>query len=1255
MQELQNQSGGLKKKNRVKGKPVKNTFGLLQTEWHQGSPFDTYCGIYSGEIHNSVGCTPLAIAQLTKYYNYPLVGLESISGSTYDWANMLAYGSLMTDSVTIKPVARLCKDAGIVTNANYGYPNTSVSFSTVSPALNSKFNYTARLASWASYYPSLNEWIDSLKSDIAKCQPIIYGGEYNNADHTWIIDDYDSLNNIFHFNQGQENTSLNDWYPTTNILSSDAAVFNIKPDKDLLALAIPYSEDFEKVAIRGYKQIPINTGVSDSNVFYVDYDYTGTNKQLLSNNLVSISDWFLIKKINLNCGSVPVLKFKYIISDNNGFTPSDSLIVQVSNNNRTSWNDLFILDKSNYKDTEYKADKVISLNDYKNDIVNIRFKCVHETSTSYDLTYKLDDIEVGQLELSYPELTDNMRLSPKTVQSVKVAPSITGLQKKSKGYEDYDIIMDYYVKRDSIGYEYEKMYTDSLCENGVFEYPDWNTELLAGKHVKIRSVARTKADSTTLTSKEIGLFIEPIVELVDLDLFKSDYYSMDSIHVFEATCTDANWNDYPYMESMKFYFKKEGETSYTEIPAPPVKTTYYTRTWDSKAYTGEVIIKATASYYSDATYSELYETSDSITVQIFDGQTCVITSPKPAEEESWDFEFAPYIYRGYYSDHSLEYEATFITTLKDVDDDAMIFNGSTWSEFYFNFMTCPETKYHWGYLGYEWQWAYYVTTGHTGEINGMEGLYNTYPFWDTLGPTKKDKTGICKRTLFFDHKRETDPDSESGGSEESKFVSYYDKGYKAYVNDYEHLYPGIYNAAYHAYDINDGITDIANPASVDFLIPEWKLKLLNESKWFDYEHSSTTGPTYVERTEYHEGDKIHSMVWHPYEYYDKNTINYKITNSDTEAIIFEKDLTGTDYLTDTFITDNAPEDTLAYYHHIWDTSGLEPGFYNIRTEGMSIIDNINVVQEREIQICPYYEQWENNGAWSEDWPAPVGSDTLYWKIKDLGYNYYAANQYMLEAHYETGFHLNSTTTEEQYSVNDTYPAMLEICIAARQKWNRDGDFWYWEDQLSNFTVELSKDGDNYVKVKTLDLQKDGYIDYPWNLPDNPEQSNPNDTEDTQYYMTCAMNFYFPIGEVYGSGNSLKIRLGIEGIPGYFTDEVVDNKITHIDVDEIKLWYMKGRENRPAPRNLAAVQAKESNTVTLTFAPPAVTGSEYPEKYLIYREGKLIWETTSTSFTDTEISGSTEYNYVVVAYYPGYDFYESSMLDCSIHYETAPIT
>jgi hypothetical protein len=748
--------------------------------------------------------------------------------------------------------------------------------------------------------------------------------------------------------------------------------------------------------------------------------------------------------------------------------------------------------------------------------------------------------------------------------------------------------------------------------------------------------------------------ISPIVTILKTDPQKADYYALDSLHVFEATCTDANWNDYPYMESMKFYYKKDGETGYTEIPEPPIKTTYYTRSWNSGTYTGEVLIKATASYYSDATLTQLFETSDSITVNIFDGQTCVITNPKPAAEESWDFEFAPYIYSGYYSDHSLESEAVFKTTLQDVKSGSMIFNGTSWNGPYFEWSTCPQTKYHWGYIGFENHWGYYVTNGNTGELNGYEGWHNTYPFWDTIGPTKKDKA-VENNTVFFESKREPQPvvESEVGNS---KLVSYYDKGYLAYYNDYEHLYPGMYNAQFHAYDINDGVTDIANPASVDFLMPEWKLKLLNESKWLDYAYNSTTGPIYVDRTEYKSGENIHFMIWRPFEYYTRNNLNYKITNSESGTTVFEKNLLSSDYLTDTFITDNyAPEDTLAYYHHILNTSSLEPGFYKIKAEGISLIDSINIIQEKEIQICPFYEQWENGGLWSSDWPAPTGTDTLYWKIKNMGYNYYTANQFLLETHYETGFHLNETHSEDVCTVDNKYPAMLEISIAPRQLWDRDGDFWYWEEQYSKFTIELSKGGADYVIVKTLDLQKDGYLDYPWNPPANPELSNPGDTEDTQYSMLCLSNFSFPIGELTGSGQELKIRLGIEGMPEHFTDNTADNKETLIYVDEIKLWYMKGRLNRPQPRNLAAVQAKESNTVTLSFDPPAVTGSIYPEKYLIYRDGKIISETTGTTFTDTEIKGSTVYNYVVVADYPGYDFYQSSMLDCSIKYQTAPIT
>jgi len=56
---------------------------------------------------------------------------------------------------------------------------------------------------------------------------------------------------------------------------------------------------------------------------------------------------------------------------------------------------------------------------------------------------------------------------------------------------------------------------------------------------------------------EVEFRVTPLVDLKKTDPDKSDYYAIDSLHVFEATCTDANWNDYPYMESMKFYYKKE--------------------------------------------------------------------------------------------------------------------------------------------------------------------------------------------------------------------------------------------------------------------------------------------------------------------------------------------------------------------------------------------------------------------------------------------------------------------------------------------------------------------------------------------------------------------------------------------------------------------------------------------------------------------------------------------------------------------------
>ena len=116
--------------------------------------------------------------------------------------------------------------------------------------------------------------------------------------------------------------------------------------------------------------------------------------------------------------------------------------------------------------------------------------------------------------------------------------------------------------------------------------------------------------------------------------YKSDYYSYGNVNTFWATCEGADWDDYPYMDTvvgpLKFYYKRVGSTDeYTEIVTeePPAKdVTYYKQVWDSRDLRGEYIVKATAFYYESAESTELLTCSDSLTIWLLDGFECKITA-----------------------------------------------------------------------------------------------------------------------------------------------------------------------------------------------------------------------------------------------------------------------------------------------------------------------------------------------------------------------------------------------------------------------------------------------------------------------------------------------------------------------------------------------------------------------------------------------------------------------------------------------------
>jgi len=736
-------------------------------------------------------------------------------------------------------------------------------------------------------------------------------------------------------------------------------------------------------------------------------------------------------------------------------------------------------------------------------------------------------------------------------------------------------------------------------------------------------------------------------------------YTIQTVFNFEATLYDIDGQIYPNVEHMSFYYAKPREEYADEIPSEVVIPGKYACTWDTEnpgVLEGDYIVKATAIYFDEGE-AQTYDTSDLLTMRLIKSAACVIDFPKEyTSNEAWDFEFAPSVTGGYFAETSLEDQATFVATLTDINLDPTWIIGveyddyeytDTWSGFYLTDASCPQTKRHWPYYDFRTQWNFYAN-GLTLQPNGS---LEEYPFASEIEPIYKKGNKGYERESSVRISEGYDDKTKS-----SKSLQFYGKNYLEYYFLEEHLYPGVYRADVHAYDSYEyslgNTIDLAQPASVDFLLPEWKLKILNDNKFWDMDESVQTGPTYIECTEYNKGEDLYLMIWRPFEYHDRTDLSLKINNSSDGSIVYSKNITTSDYFNDTFTsaytdyldggtTTISKEDTLAYHFFKWNTGELNPGFYTMSASETDIKTGAEIVQKREFQVCPLYEQWENHGDWSLSWPEPVEDDTDYWRILDWYYYDYEEGKYSLESHYETIYNLSETEISCNVAINDEHPALIDIVVGLR----KDTQTQIFDELTADFQILFSTDGEDFTIVKSIDIEKDGFSTNNW----------------TPSADFCFVNFTFPIGKITNTSEPLKIKLRTIGKSSLFTNNINENDTTMVLFDEIKLWYLKNTENRPKPTNLFASQAKELNTVILTFEPPVITDGIYPEKYFIYRDGKKIGETISTSFTDGEIGGNEIYNYVVVASYgkvdyvgAGLDYPESSMLDCSIYFTTQPI-
>lgn len=216
---------------------------LCATLWDQSFPYNQLCP--SGSM---TGCVATAMAQIMKFWNYPITGVGSHSyeeptygtltanfgATTYDWTNMLNDYSGGSTAAQKTAVATLMFHCGVSVDMTYS-PSGSGAYSwDVPSALINYFNYspTAEIKFLADFTNA--NWKTMLKTELDASRPVYYSGTDGNAGHAFVCDGYNAVD-AFHFNWGWSGSS-NGYYAIGslnpsgyNFNQNNSAVVRIKP------------------------------------------------------------------------------------------------------------------------------------------------------------------------------------------------------------------------------------------------------------------------------------------------------------------------------------------------------------------------------------------------------------------------------------------------------------------------------------------------------------------------------------------------------------------------------------------------------------------------------------------------------------------------------------------------------------------------------------------------------------------------------------------------------------------------------------------------------------------------------------------------------------------------------------------------------------------------------------------------------------------------------------------------------------------
>lgn len=188
---------------------------MLSTRWDQDEPYNLDCPSDKGG-KCVTGCVATAMAQVIKYYGYPVNGNGTASynwqgetlsfdysNANFDFQNMLDEYPRYADGATQEQkdaVAKLMYACGVSVNMNYTSDSSGASDIYIPYALKEYYKYDKDIQLLRRDYYSDEDWDNLVYSELAAGRPVIYGGQSKGGGHEFICDGYDE--GYYHINWG---------------------------------------------------------------------------------------------------------------------------------------------------------------------------------------------------------------------------------------------------------------------------------------------------------------------------------------------------------------------------------------------------------------------------------------------------------------------------------------------------------------------------------------------------------------------------------------------------------------------------------------------------------------------------------------------------------------------------------------------------------------------------------------------------------------------------------------------------------------------------------------------------------------------------------------------------------------------------------------------------------------------------------------------------------------------------------------------